>query len=63
MKEDKGDIFSKVLEQKHLVLLKIKINQMPDGPNKEYNIIFKQINQKISCYPRIKEKIALVNDW
>ena len=63
IKEGGGDIFSKVPEWKHLVLLKIKVKRIPVCPNKEYNVIFKQINQKVSCYLRGKEKIALINDW
>ena len=46
-------------------LLKIKIKQSSGCPNKEYNTIFKHINQNMRAYPRSKKnqkKSELIKD-
>ena len=43
-------------------LLKVKIEQSSGCPNKEYNAIFKHINQNIRAYPRSKKKSELIKD-
>ena len=43
MEEDERGIFSKALDRKPLLLLKIKIERNLDCPIKEYNAIFNHI--------------------
>ena len=47
---DEGSIFSKAPDWQSL--FKIKIEQTPGCPNKEYNAFFKHINQNVMTYPR-----------
>ena len=64
MKRDEGAIFSKTLDWKSLFLLKIKIKQNSGCPSsKEFNAIFRYINQKnVSVYHRSKKKSELIED-
>ena len=48
---------------KPLFLLKIKIKQNPDCPNKEYNAILKHIHQNIRAYFRSKKNPSKVRRW
>ena len=50
-------IFSEAPDRKSSCLLKIKIKQNSDGPNNEYNAIFKHIHQNIRAYPRSKKAL------
>ena len=43
------------------IRIKIRIEQNPDCPNKEYNVIFKHFHQNIRAYPRSKKKC--VDQW
>ena len=58
MEGDEGGIFSKPPDWKPLFLLKVIIEQNPRYPNKGYNVIFIQIHQTITAYPRVKRNRA-----
>ena len=55
MEGDEGVYFSKFPHWKPLLLLKIKIEQNTDFPNKEYNADFKHFHQNIRAYHRRKK--------
>ena len=57
-----GGVFSKAPKRKPLLLLKMKIKQNSDCPNKEYNVFFKHIHQNTGPIPEEK-KSTLINDW
>ena len=61
MKGDEGVYFSKFPHWKPLLLLKIKIEQNIDFPNKEYNVDFKHFHQNIRAYHR-KKKFC-IDQW
>ena len=59
MEKNEGGIFSKAPDPKSLFLVKIKIKQNSDFPNKEYNAIFMHIHQNTRTYPRSKNYLDL----
>ena len=62
MKGDEGGIFNETPDWKSLLLLKIKIKQSSGCPSKEFNAIFKYINQKISVpIPEVKKSELIKN--
>ena len=63
MEEVEGGVFSKVLDFRHLFLLKIKIKRILDCLNEKHNAIFMHIDQNAMANARRKEKIALINEW
>ena len=63
MEGDEGGNLCKAPDKKSMFLLKIKIKQNSDYPNKEYNAVFKHNHQNIRVCPRSKKISGLINDW
>ena len=61
MEGDKGGIFIKALDQKSLLLLKVKVKQNLGCPNKEYNTVFKHIHRNFRAYSRSKKNC--IDQW
>ena len=57
MKEDEGGVFSKVLDFRHLFLLKIKIKRILDCLNEKHNAICKHIDQNAMAILEEKKKL------
>ena len=52
MERDKGEIFTRATDCKPLFLLKIKVKQNLDCPNKEYNSFFEHLHHILRANSR-----------